>query len=294
MRCSPSLVKSADTVSDRADQVRRPARRLLPSASVYTACEDPEEREKETPLERLRRLRLEMAELEEEVRRGVAEKAKDGEGEVAGEEEAVGKDGKKEKKKREVSPAVILQQLQLLRRDLTGLTPSIEGTFEAEGEKEPGTDEEEGEKDGHHATKAKQSSGLLAKLGLASASTEAENGVVVSTRKTTSEGGAGAGDGELEKRIAELEKLVGASEADVDEVRLLLLSQSPFSSNRTCSCRRILSLLPSSRPSPASTTSSPSSPNHATSTRSPGASKSWSQISSGFTSRVENSATRGR
>ncbi|GAA5850454.1 hypothetical protein JCM8547_001880 [Rhodosporidiobolus lusitaniae] len=190
---------------------RRPTRRRLPSASVYTAGEPIDEREKETPLERLRRLRLEMAELEEDVKKSEADRA------AKAEEEGVTTptgetDGKG--KKREVSPAVILQQLQLLRGDLGGLEPKLESVLEADGGKEPRQEDEEGAL----GKKAKASTGLLAKLGLASETAQEKPSTPSSssTAAPRSVGGEVKG-GKLEKRLAEVEKVVGASEANVDD-----------------------------------------------------------------------------
>ncbi|GAA6040210.1 hypothetical protein JCM8097_004185 [Rhodosporidiobolus ruineniae] len=214
---------AAASRESRAPSSSRPTRRTLPSASVYTTDPDPEERAKETPLERLRRLRLEMAELEDEVRRSEAERAtaepeKEGEGELPVPTSA-GQD--KKGKKREVSPAVILQQLQLLRGDLSGLEPAVEGMLEADGEKEPGAAEEE---EGQLVQKAKASSGLLAKLGLGGSSSTAAPAATAGGAKEAPKPAAGLGEakeGELEKRLAELEKVVGASEADIDETHPL-------------------------------------------------------------------------
>ncbi|BGP16372.1 hypothetical protein JCM10213_004915 [Rhodosporidiobolus nylandii] len=190
---------------------KRPTRRPLPSASVYTTGEDPDEREKETPLERLRRLRLEVTELEEEVRRNEAERVA---APAAGEAEDAAAPQVKKGKKREVSPAVILQQLQLLRGDLSGLEPSVEGVLEADGEKEPNEEEQ----DGQLAQKANASTGLLAKLGLGGSAAPAPSAsATVAAGAPTKEGEGEAKEGELEKRLAELEKVVGAAEADVDE-----------------------------------------------------------------------------
>ncbi|GAA5983679.1 hypothetical protein JCM11641_000931 [Rhodosporidiobolus odoratus] len=198
----------------------RPSRRPLPSATLYSTGADPDEREKETPLERLRRLRLEVTELEEEVRRNDADRsaspsASTRETEMPTPTTSAGQD--KKGKKREVSPAVILQQLQLLRGDLDGLEPSMDGVLEADGEKEPA----EGEADGQLAQKAKTSTGLLAKLGLAGSEPALQ---VQSLEQSALSGRREAGEvkeGELEKRLAELEKAVGATEANVDEAHPL-------------------------------------------------------------------------
>lgn len=188
---------------------RRPSRRL-PSTSTYSVYpnrphEGASTEEKETTLERLRRLRSEVDELEEDVRR---EKAQKEEEELAGSGSASA-DGKGKKK---VSSTVILQQLHLLRGDLGGLEGKVEGAvLEGEGEKED-------DKATALAQKAKASSSLLSKLGLALGSTPAP---VAAATSATSAGGSQAkeSDGQLEKRLAEIERVVGASDADVDEVR---------------------------------------------------------------------------
>jgi len=196
-----------------AEDSRRPRRRL-PSTEEYV-LED--EREKESPLERLRRLRSEVAELEDEVRRNTSPPSPvptTTEGTEETETE------KSKGKKREVSPAVILQQLQMLRGDLKGLEPKLEdGVLEGTGEKD--SEEETGE----FESKAKASLGLLNKLG--QDGTSGSNGIVV--KPTTSDSaGPGTGQGELENRLSQLEKLIGANEADIDEVRLDQLKRYLF------------------------------------------------------------------
>ncbi|GAA5996170.1 hypothetical protein JCM5350_000490 [Sporobolomyces pararoseus] len=178
-------------------------RRRLPSTEEYV-LED--EREKESPLERLRRLRSEVAELEDEVRRNPTPPptiTKSEETEETSQEKGKGK-------KREVSPAVILQQLQMLRGDLRGLEPKLEtGVLEGTGEKED-------EGTGEFESKAKASLGLLNRLGKGLDEDSEVNGT---NRATVSDEEAkpSAGEGELERRLAELEKLIGANEADIDE-----------------------------------------------------------------------------
>ncbi|GAA5996561.1 uncharacterized protein JCM10292_003051 [Rhodotorula paludigena] len=203
----------------RSDGASKLPSRRLPSAREYVTGADPDERDKETPLERLRRLRLEMIELEEEVRRSEPERAQKAaeEGGAARDEPAEGETGRRAKgKKREVSPAVILQQLQLLRGDLQQLSPSVEGVLEADGERQPGAvDEAEGEL----AQKAKASAGLLSRLRLAQDGADEPSPAQGGVTKGKGPGGEldEAKEAELEKRVAELEKLLGASEADVDE-----------------------------------------------------------------------------
>lgn len=159
---------------------------------------------------------MEITELEEEVRKSEAEKqntavgeAEKAGGELAKEEQDVKGKGKQ---KREVSPAVILQQLQLLRGDLQGLTPNLEGVLEAKGEKEERTET------GHPlAQQAQASASLLSKLGAEPTAAQAR----ASLPATSSQVPAAlseAEEGEMEKRIAKLEELLGASEAGIDEV----------------------------------------------------------------------------
>ncbi|GAA5893475.1 uncharacterized protein JCM6883_003530 [Sporobolomyces salmoneus] len=182
-------------------------RRRLPSTEEYV-LED--ERAKESPLERLRRLRSEVAELEDEVRKTPTPPAASTTTGESGE----GQDGEKEKgkgKKREVSPAVILQQLQMLRGDLKGLEPTLEnGVLEGTGEKE----------EGEFEAKAKASAGLLNKLGQAQAtegSTAQDADGTRAARNVNGEDKSNREGGELESRLAELEKILGANEADIDE-----------------------------------------------------------------------------
>ena len=192
-------------------------RRRLPSTEEYV-LED--EREKESPLERLRRLRSEVAELEDEVRRNPTPPptiTKSEETEETSQEKGKGK-------KREVSPADSIQQLQMLRGDLRGLEPTLEtGVLEGTGEKED-------EGTGEFESKAKASLGLLNRLGKGLDENSEVNGT---NRATVSDEEAkpSAGEGELERRLAELEKLIGANEADIDEVSSFPLSQTEHSCN---------------------------------------------------------------
>ena len=116
-------------------------------------------------------------------------------------------------KRKEVTPAVILQQLQLLRGDLGGVESSVGGVLEGEGEKEAGVPPPTG-----IVEKVKASSSLLSRLGLTSAPPDA----AVSSKGAAS-GKTGPGEGQLEKRVAEMERVLGASEADVDEVGVSFL-----------------------------------------------------------------------
>lgn len=79
--------------------------------------------------------------------------------------------------------------------------------------------EGEGEKEeGGLAEKAKSSKGLLEKLGLVGA-TEVGAGAGGVQGLSSGKPRVAGKDGELERRVAELEKLLGANEADIDEVR---------------------------------------------------------------------------
>lgn len=195
------------------------ARRRLPSTEEYTLAD---ERDKESPLERLRRLRSEVAELEDEVRRTPVPPP------AADSTTGVGEDGESSKgkgKKREVSPAVILQQLQLLRGDLKGIEPRLEagenGVLEGEGERK-GTDSEtgqfEGQATGQFEGQAKASAALLERLRVGR--TQEGDVEVIGSGDNREEGSSATkgNQGELESRLAELEKLIGANQADLDEV----------------------------------------------------------------------------
>ncbi|TNY19460.1 hypothetical protein DMC30DRAFT_400378 [Rhodotorula diobovata] len=203
-----------DRQQQRDDAARRPSRRL-PPAREYVAHAPSSPLGDETPLERLRRLRLEMAELEDEVQRSAAAaptpvvteggtKEADGKGDAAGD---------KGKKKREVSPTVILQQLQLLRGDLAG----VAGVLEGEGEAGPAA-AVQGAPDGELAQRAKQSAGLLARLGQAAAAPAPAVAGGGGPSEALMQPRGEAQEGALEKRVAELEHALGASGADVSEL----------------------------------------------------------------------------
>jgi len=116
--------------------------------------------------------------------------------------------------KGEVTPAVLLKQVQLLRTDLD--QPQLQA-LEQEVNDNDGNQEEGRSKETNPAVKS--SGGLLAKLGLGGAdATEA------STLSPTAAGKApsrtpspSTNPGELEQRLASIEKAVGASEAEVDD-----------------------------------------------------------------------------
>ncbi|SCZ88395.1 BZ3500_MvSof-1268-A1-R1_Chr2-1g04382 [Microbotryum saponariae] len=201
--------------------------RRLPTTSTYALGASPSlkegNHEPETTLERLRRLRFEITELEEDVRKEQAAQdeqkppfeATGDQGQEPGESPPTDLKGKRKKVQREVSPAVLLQQLQMLRGDLGALQVNEEeiGTnvLHGEGQKvEPGSALSE---------KVQTSSSLLAKLGAATngkpplASTSQSG--LTTVGRVDDQGSTNRGD--LERRVAEIEKLVGASEADVDE-----------------------------------------------------------------------------
>lgn len=203
------------------------SRRRLPSTEEYTLAD---EKDKESPLERLRRLRSEVAELEDEVRRTPAPLPP-----ATDSTTGVGEDGESSKgkgKKREVSPAVILQQLQLLRGDLKGIEPRLEagenGVLKGEGERK-GTDSETGQFEGQ----AKASAALLERLRVGR--TQEGDVEVIGSGDNREEGSSApkGNQGELESRLAELEKLIGANQADLDEV------SSPSSRLRTRTCTEL-------------------------------------------------------
>lgn len=186
----------------------RGSSRRLPSTRTYAIAEPGE---KETHLERLRRLRLEVEQLEEDVKREQAESTTTETGNETTTTTTTG-----EKKRGEVTPGVILQQLQLLRGDLggLGLGSSDEGVLEGEGEKEEKS---------VLADKAKASSSLLSKLGFGAATTDSTTAgaaTVTPPSPTKAKKETFGGDAQLEKRLAEVERALGASEADVDEVSL--------------------------------------------------------------------------
>ncbi|KPV74680.1 uncharacterized protein RHOBADRAFT_53637 [Rhodotorula graminis WP1] len=230
---------------------RRPSRRVLPPAREYVAHAPSSLTGDETPLERLRRLRREVAELEEDVERerdeagagaesgsgargagagaGASEGAEGssaaGDGAVAGAGATEAKDGpsppsQAKKDSRAVSPAVLLQQLHLLRGDLAGVAGALEGpraTATAEGAQGAA---------GGLAARASESAGLLARLG-APAPAASGAGPAGEQQGAAPAGAAGdkakasgrgdMGEGALERRVAELELALGASGADVSE-----------------------------------------------------------------------------
>ncbi|GAA5896187.1 hypothetical protein JCM8208_007553 [Rhodotorula glutinis] len=220
---------------------RRPSRRVLPPAREYVAHAPSSPTGDETPLERLRRLRREVAELEEDVERerdegragagsgegaagaGVGAGAEGsrvadaGAGAAAGAGTAEHKDGPAKKDPRAISPAVLLQQLHLLRGDLAG----VAGVLEAPQATSTSGEGAQGGAGGLSA-RASESAGLLARLGAPQETRAApageERGAVVGEGDKAATGGRGdVGEGALERRVAELELALGASGADVSE-----------------------------------------------------------------------------
>jgi nuclear migration protein JNM1 len=154
-------------------------------------------------------LRSEIQELEEDVEQERSESVlQDSSNENSG--------GSWKGKGKQVSPAIILQQLQLLRGDLAQVKmDEAEFTISAEGEKaDAGKTILE--------QRAQASSSLLSSLSATSAalpqmvaSNELNATKELRSREMT--------DIEMEARITQLENIIGSSEANVDEVRTLLL-----------------------------------------------------------------------
>lgn len=111
----------------------------------------------------------------------------------------------------------------MLRADLVKLSAGIaggdEGVLEGDGERVDGNHPESLTK------KSTKTASLLSKLGLGDGSTSVQ---VTKTGPERVDSGVGkqkdkhAGVGELELRVAEVERVLGASEADVDEVKRVL------------------------------------------------------------------------
>jgi nuclear migration protein JNM1 len=181
--------------------------------------------ERETTLERLRRLRLETEELEEQLEaeraRAEEDQARRGGPNTAGGDDAQGEEGKEDGQKGTVviggkkrggdpSPALLLAQLRYLRGDLSRLSGEAEKLAQSSGES-----------DGSEKQSAERASALLARLGSQRSDKETSDSVVAELRRA----GVAAGGqmdpnslGRLDDRLARLEKFVGANEADVDEV----------------------------------------------------------------------------
>lgn len=133
-----------------------------------------------------------MQELEDDVKREQALAPADSD------ENAVKNEDKGKGKKREVSAAVVLQQLRLLRNDLSALPEGMEveraGTVSLE-------------------QKLKSSEAFLAR------EKEAESVEVVSEGKVEISLVGKEDQGVLETRLSLIEKMVGARESDVNDVR---------------------------------------------------------------------------
>lgn len=119
------------------------------------------------------------------------------------------------RKKGEVTPAVLLKQVQLLRTDLS--QPSLQALEQEVKGGEQAT--EGGTKGGSEPVKS--SGGLLARLGLGGADATDTNALSpTAAGKAPSRAPSPApatNPGELERRLAAIEKAVGASEAEVDD-----------------------------------------------------------------------------
>jgi nuclear migration protein JNM1 len=195
---------------------------LYPRHSQSSISGTDDAADKETLLERLRRLRLEAEEVEEELEAersrtagtaGTEESAAGGEGAAGNEEKKEA--GRKKRGGGEPTPAMLLAQLRYLRGDLTRLSGEAEKLERLmPGESDGGTGREE------------RASALLARLGSQRNDDETGEVVVDQLRRAAATGGGGQTDssalGRLDDRLVRLEKFVGANEADVDEVRAYL------------------------------------------------------------------------
>lgn len=125
--------------------------------------------------------------------------------------------GEGSKRKRgEVTPAVLLKQVQLLRTDLNQpALQALEKEVKGDGE----TAEKGGVQEGESAVRS--SGGLLAKLGLGGGdATEYSSLSPTAAGKVPSRAPSPSpaiNPGELESRLAAIEKAVGASEAEIDD-----------------------------------------------------------------------------
>ena len=169
--------------------------RRLPSTSTYSYnapnSTDPSSTP-ETTLERLRRLRSEVQELEDDIKREKALAPPES-------DEKEGEEDKGKGKKREVSATVVLQQLRLLRNDLGALPEGIE--VEGNG---PVSLEQ----------KLKSSEAFLAREKQAQDSVGVEGDGKLEVIAVGKED-----EGVLETRLSQIEKMVGARESDVNGVR---------------------------------------------------------------------------
>lgn len=195
----------------------KPSRRLPPTSEYSTRGKS--DGEKETTLERLRRLRSEVEDLEDDVKReALLKQAEDDEileGSGAGSSKGKGK-------KREVSAVVFLQQLQMLRGDLGNLEV---GVHQATATRSAVESLESGSEDASIApVPPKASSSLLSKLGFGSSAASSRTAEAQSPIQGSNVGAptsqALVMDSQLEKRLAEIERVVGANEADINEVSI--------------------------------------------------------------------------
>ncbi|KAM0791538.1 hypothetical protein ACM66B_005987 [Microbotryomycetes sp. NB124-2] len=197
--------KQAST-STRDPAAHRMTRRL-PSSSEYVlqprSAQAGTEPGSETPLERLRRLRTEIAELEEDVQREKQQK------EEADALEAVDAKEKpaKARKKGEVTPAVLLQQLQLLKGDIQAIEQVQESSKLASTPATPAV-----------PAKPRSASMSSSVRGGSLKSPSVSDNKVLPTVPSRSNDLAGRGAASLEERLAQIERLLGTQEADVDEV----------------------------------------------------------------------------
>ncbi|KAK4047974.1 hypothetical protein OIO90_006012 [Microbotryomycetes sp. JL221] len=204
--------KHATASSNVRDAAAHRMTRRIPSATEYVLqprarAGDETTSTGETPLERLRRLRTEIAELEEDVQREQAQKEEDQRDQAEAAQNASGSgDQKLKRMPGEVTPAVILQQLQLLKGDIR----SIESSNASVHKSEPNA-----ANSGDPALPDKpRSSSISSAQGLKSPSTSDVKALpsVPPVPRTT------LGDNQLEQRLAAIEKLLGTQEADVDDV----------------------------------------------------------------------------
>lgn len=216
------MLLSSSTYEIKPRRRRRAQARRRDGASEREPDDDDDE--PESAIDRLRRLRSEVAELEEQVTRERAEQEREGTsatevgpaaaaGEDAGKDET-GDKGSKRRKKKQVSPDVILRHLQLLQTDLSRLRPvEYDDSHEFTGSSGAGAGS------GELRTRAEASSSKLARLGLVR---DGENVAVgdESQAPRPHQPARAMDQGELEHRLASLEKFIGASEAEVDEVSL--------------------------------------------------------------------------
>jgi nuclear migration protein JNM1 len=145
----------------------------------------------ETPIQRLRRLRFEMEEVEGQLEASKAEQAADP------------TSSEVPKAKHEIPTGALLAQLRYLRNDLTRLNGMAE-TLEADGAAGLGRTDE-----------------LLQRIASPTPSSALP---ALPSPSPASAPSTSASAADLDDRLLRLERFVGASEADVDEVRASLHS----------------------------------------------------------------------